>query len=463
VKRILVVGTMASRPFILANVLKACEDLELDLVLVDRPEHRPHSVAAVAESNFIPGQIDDHSPENMREIVQRVAEFARGRTIDAVMTFINPYAELAGHLADRLGAAGNSAAAVRTAHVKALARERLASVPEITVPFRVVRSTEAARKAFWAMGGGSFVMKPIVGAGSTFVRTGIDSEEAAARSFEDIDQGVRGYAGRAGAGWDTLDLYPGIMMERQLHGPEIDVELVVRRGASGRTEAAFSHVVDNPPMDGPYAVEKGLTSPSRLPRGIQAAAIEGAVEAARVLGLTVGNLHVEEIITPEGPKVVEVNARMGGGRSMLVIREVTAVNLVEAGMRALLGMPVPPARERPDFILERRFINPKVSGRIEYVRGLEDAARIVGKDRVHLYKAVGDRILAAPDHFHDRIGAAEAVGSSYDAAFDRLLDAMKRVQVGIKTERGELVEHTGDDSHWKVDPLEILEEARRRS
>ena len=50
-------------------------------------------------------------------------------------------------------------------------------------------------------------------------------------------------------------------------------------------------------------------------------------------------LHVEGKCTSRGPRIVEVNARMGGGRIHQIVEAVWGVDLVEAHVRGALGLP----------------------------------------------------------------------------------------------------------------------------
>ena len=54
------------------------------------------------------------------------------------------------------------------------------------------------------------------------------------------------------------------------------------------------------------------------------------VATARAFGLHRGVLHIEGKATSRGPRIVEVNARMGGGRVHEYVRQVWGVDLVEA-------------------------------------------------------------------------------------------------------------------------------------
>jgi|GEM_PF-1878891 len=454
-RALMLVGTSASRPFILTEAKRVAEELGLDLILLDKPAARAASKDLVPDSHFIPAAIDDHRETAAAEIVDRVAEIAKSRPLAAVISFLNPYAQIAGDIVDRTGAKGLSGKAVEIAHTKSLAREAMASVPEIATPYRIVRSADEARAFFREQGGAKIVLKPIKGGGSQGVVTDVASEKEAGEVFDRIDADLKEFMKRPDAGFFNLDQHPGIMAERQLSGPEVDVELIVQDG-----EVKFWHVSDNAPMDKPYAIEKNSTYPSVLSPEIQKQLVDAAGKAGRAMGLKDGNLHVELMMTPDGPRVLEVNARMGGAFVWEFIRDQTGVSMVEQGIRAALGLPVDPGT-RPNTTLEARFMIPAATGKIESIEGLEAVERMPGFVRARMLHKVGDPIKAAPDDAFDYFGYFGFRGKDYAETMDRMLKALDAVKIKIRKADGTLVEQTGAYTHSVVDTNAELAPAQR--
>ena len=123
-----------------------------------------------------------------------------------------------------------------------------------------------------------------------------------------------------------------LLVEQYLDGVEFDVDLVMHDG-----ECVFSSVSQNWPTVEPSFQETGL----HCPAGPQPPAVERlvdlSVETAQRFGLHRGVLHIEGKCTSHGPRIIEVNARMGGGRVAEIVREVWGVDLVEGTARATLG------------------------------------------------------------------------------------------------------------------------------
>lgn len=451
-KTLLLVGTLDSRPWILEESKRTAERLGLRLMLLDRPENRRLSEPLIPAADFIEADIWAHDPKTMARVVEKIAEAHRAGTIDAVYTFLNPFVELAGMIRDRIGAIGNTGASTAAAHTKSTARRLIAEkLPEYATPYAVVKDAAEARQAFGdiqtRMGRNvRVVMKPIHGGGSQGVKVDIASPEEAAAAYAEIDAFLLEFKKRPDAGFEMLDTHPGIMMELMLEGPEVDVEI-----GKGRGRLLWGRVLDNAPMDRPHAVEKNVAAPSRLPAAAQAALVASASKIVSALGLELGNFHVEMMMTPEGPRLLEVNARMGGATVASLVGRVFGINLIDSGIRALFGLEIDPGHE-PSVSMESRFIIPQVTGTIVAVEGLEEARGMAGIEQVHISKKVGERQIAAPADTFDYVGHVNGVGKDSQQAFARTLEALRKVRIKVLRPDGTIFEQGADFSHAPEDP-----------
>lgn len=87
----------------------------------------------------------------------------------------------------------------------------------------------------------------------------------------------------------------------------MDVDIVLSEG-----KAEYAEVTDNWPTIEPYFQEVGANCPSVLSRAQQDELISLSVAATLSLGFTCGVFHVESKYTTQGPRLIEVNCRMGG-------------------------------------------------------------------------------------------------------------------------------------------------------
>ena len=125
-----------------------------------------------------------------------------------------------------------------------------------------------------------------------------------------------------------------LSLEEYLDGPEVDVDMVLYDG-----DLYFASVVDNGPTVEPYFAETWNLCPSVLPVSQQEEMLEEALATVKALGFRSGVFHVEERYTIRGPRIIEVNARMGGGPIRLQHKYIYGFDLVVEQLLLALGLP----------------------------------------------------------------------------------------------------------------------------
>ncbi len=141
--------------------------------------------------------------------------------------------------------------------------------------------------------------------------------------------------------------------------------------------------------------ETGFFIPATLPREQIPEVLDLAGQALRALGFAVGTAHTEVKLTPEGPRVIEVNGRIGGGVPEM-LRLVAGVDLVQATIRAALGRPAG-VDDLPetDGVGYRFFYQPPQSARrIVSIDGLDRLRLLPGVESVYLHHPPGTELDA---------------------------------------------------------------------
>jgi carnosine synthase len=151
-----------------------------------------------------------------------------------------------------------------------------------------------------------------------------------------------------------------LLVEQYLDGVEFDVDLIMHDG-----KCVFSSVSQNWPTAEPSFQETGLHCPPDHNRREVDRLVDLSIETAKRFRLDRGVLHIEGKCTTRGPRVIEVNARMGGGRVFEIVRDVWGVDLVEATARAALGLApnVKPSKKPQCTALNIMLTSPR-SGRL---------------------------------------------------------------------------------------------------
>jgi carnosine synthase len=151
-----------------------------------------------------------------------------------------------------------------------------------------------------------------------------------------------------------------LLLEEYLDGVEFDVDLVLQDGG-----CVFSSVSQNWPTAEPSFQETGLHLPPDHDKGAVRKLVDLSVQTVQSFGFRRGVLHVEGKCTSRGPRVIEVNARMGGARIHQMVEAVWGVDLIEAQLRSCLDLAqaLTPSR-RPRCAVVNAIVHAPATGRL---------------------------------------------------------------------------------------------------
>jgi biotin carboxylase len=143
-----------------------------------------------------------------------------------------------------------------------------------------------------------------------------------------------------------------------------------------------------------YALETGLRHPSVLPAQIQSEMYRMAQEVAQALGISIGAAKYDCILTPDGPRIIEMTVRLSGGFDcQYLVPAATGKNIIKAAILTAIGQlfDVSLLAAQQDHVAVSRSLWPS-PGRIKRVVGLEEARSIPGVRKIILRKQAGDLI-----------------------------------------------------------------------
>ncbi|GAA3355175.1 ATP-grasp domain-containing protein [Saccharopolyspora gregorii] len=335
-----------------------------------RAWNRPGAHPLLGAQNVLTAETND-----VPSLVEHVAKLQPALRFDGVLTSCDYYLGAVAHLARHLGLPGSPPEAVELACNKD--RTRLA-LREAGVPgpaFALADSASGLREAAVALGF-PLVVKPVDLCAGMFVRKVSDEAELAeaVRDLEGFPVNARGQRRS-----------PTVLLEELLTGPEVSVEAVT---SHGRTTVIG--VTDKSVGGAPWFVETGHMFPAALDAATERAATSIAVDAIAALGLDNTVTHTELKLTPEGPRIVEVNPRPAGNQITELIRRVTGIDLPAVHARLAAG-------EQPDLAPHATgagsaaisFLLPPRTGPIRHIAGAE---RLAGTE------GVVDSVVKEPGH-----------------------------------------------------------------
>ncbi|MFC3897539.1 ATP-grasp domain-containing protein [Lentzea rhizosphaerae] len=315
---------------------------------------QPHPL--LAAENVLTAETNDVSA--LLGHVERLHAVLR---FDGVISSCDYYLPTTARVAAHLGLPGPDPLAVERACRKDLTRTALHEAGVPGPRFALAEDWPALAKAAAELGY-PLVVKPVDLCAGMYVRKVTDEAELreAFAAIEAFPVNAR-----------NQPRVPAVLLEELLTGPEVSVETVTVDGAT--------HVVgvtDKSVAGEPWFVESGHMFPADLDT---AAAEAVAVAAIEALGLDRGVAHTEVKLTPEGPKLVEVNPRPAGNQITELVRRVTGIDLPAAYAQLAVG-------ERPDLrpadtgvrSAAISFLLPPRSGQVASIRGAEKLAGTEG-------------------------------------------------------------------------------------
>jgi len=167
--------------------------------------------------------------------------------------------------------------------------------------------------------------------------------------------------------------------EHRLSSDIVSVESVVHRG-----QIDHVMVTGRFPFAPPFR-ETGSFVPSDLAPALYDEVCNLASAAVNALDIRVGIVHTEIKVTPSGPRVIEVNGRLGGGIGALVSR-IGGPRLKVVAMRLALGMDIEPilAFDASRVAYFRWIVPPVWATRFVNVTGVEALQNSPGVDEIHI-------------------------------------------------------------------------------
>ncbi len=256
------------------------------------------------------------------------------------------------------------------------------------------------------------ISKPIDSAGGRGISIIHDSGELRAAAV---------FSSRAGLSGD-------ILIEEYMRGNEVSVEVLVVEG-----KPYVLQITDKITSGEPNFFEIGHSQPSAMPESTKERIRDLASRAVLAVGLVNSPAHVEIMVTEQGPKMVELGARLGGDciTTYLLDNSVSGINMAQAAIEMSLGM-TPDVHHYADsgVGVGIRFI-PAEEGVLKEVRGLAEAEAVSGLVKMEITGEIGRRYSKATDD-SARFGYAVCVGKTTKEALDRCQAVIDRLQFVIE-------------------------------
>ena len=216
-----------------------------------------------------------------------------------------------------------------------------------------------------------------------------------------------------------------VIVEEYMQGPEVSVETISIDGV-----CHVIQVTDKLTTGAPHYVEMGHSQPTQLSKEVSDKIADVAKAANKAIGIVNGPSHTEIIVTSEGPKIVEIGARLGGDNiNTHLVPLSTGINIVECCIKIALG-------EKPDIKPKWnkgaaiRYFD-QHAGVIKSIDGIEEAKKIKGVQQISIVHGAGEEISEVTSS-GARMGFVIAQDVDVNYAIDDCQKALEIINIEIE-------------------------------
>jgi biotin carboxylase len=353
-------------------------------------------------------RVDTRDPE---ALIEAARPLTQSLPVAGVFTYDEALVHATAHLTQALGLPGSPPDAVLACRDKAATRSTLAAagVPQpASQPVRTAQEAVAAAETI----GYPVVVKARGLAGSLGV---VRADDAAAVA--------EGFTAATSAQWPGVPRYEAdALVEEFLTGPEISIDAIVVDGvctplAIARKQTGLE----------PFFEETGHTVDAADPLLTDGPLMDQLARVHKALGFTTGATHTEFKLTPAGPRLVEINARLGGDFIPYLGALATGCAPAVTAAHVAAGK-TPDTTPRHHKTAAIRFLYPE--------HDCEAVEAVVREDRFGptVYKAVatagsGTRLALPPRGYMSRYGYVIAVGDDPAQVEADLAEAHRLVEL----------------------------------
>lgn len=216
-----------------------------------------------------------------------------------------------------------------------------------------------------------------------------------------------------------------IIVEEYMEGPEVSVETLSINGICNVIQ-----ITDKLTTGAPYFVEMGHNEPSMLNEEIKKEIAKVASAAVNAVGIKNGPSHTEIKVTKNGPKIVEIGARLGGDNiTTHLVPLSTGIDMVKCCIQIALGEKVD-LKAKISKGSAIRYFKTEL-GEIEDIEGIEEAKKINGIQQISLIYNIGEKIKSIQNST-DRAGFVIAQAATPEEAIKTCENALKKIKIKVR-------------------------------
>lgn len=381
--------------------IKVAKKMNLKVCVIDKDEHAPGIPFA---DDFIRA-----STRHIEEALPAAEEFHKRYKLDGVFTCGTDVSHTVACIAKALNLRGIPPETALLATDKGKMREALKKKGVPVPSFHVVNSLSEAKEAAADIGF-PLVIKPVDNMGARGVKKIVSLADLVNTFPLALNFSSKGL----------------VILETYISGPEISIDTLVEKPGHVHLITIADRIIAMPP----YFVEKGHTIPSIHPKEKLHSAFDMAKRGVEALGITLGAAKYDMKLSPKGPVIGEMAARLSGGFHSGVTEPLaTGMNSIKAAIDLCLGNPLDLKDISPRFhyAAAERSLYPK-PGRVISISGVDKARSLKNIELVHLNVKEGGTLNPLTSNI-GKAGHVVGWGKTRSEAVKNTLNAVRTIRI----------------------------------
>lgn len=335
-----------------------------------------HRVKKKHERNFdytIETPLDD-----IDALIKKVKNFHDEHPIAGIISATESRQFQVATLQKELDLPGPSVDAIRAARNKYLMREEFAKKNVPQPKYLLVDSIDDAKAAASEIGY-PVIMKPLTGAKSLLVKKiskESDFDEIWETAKRVIDENPKGLFDDLEKSEDGPSSKTSFLIEECLEGKQVTTTSFIAKGQITHIALADLLTAKDLGLDGFGLITR--TTPSQFDSTTQKDIMDVSTQAIEALGVDDTIVHPEIMVTEDGPKVIEVGARIGGYRPEMT-KFAFGVDMYKIAVEIATGQ-IPAFEKSISKAATACEVFPGVTGTVKTIDGIEE---VEGNPHIH--------------------------------------------------------------------------------
>jgi len=216
-----------------------------------------------------------------------------------------------------------------------------------------------------------------------------------------------------------------VVVEEFIQGREVGGESFTVNG-----KTSMIYITNKKITRPPHYIPLGHSLPSVLQEGLISKIKDVVKKGIRALGVTNGPVNFDVMVTRQGPKVLEMGARLGGNCLPVIVSIHSGIDTIRESIKLALGKK-PDIRERQNRPVGVRLLTSRSTGVIKHIAGIKTLKKNQDVIDVHFTYNIGDTIHKLSSGI-DKIGYVIISGKNINDVEKKLDTCSRKITITLE-------------------------------